>query len=263
MGRPEWADLHPTVIRFFTTPLRFFWLIERGFLLFSFACGLLLLIRKVVESQRQSCSFQCCFKVPTTNTTSSHTALWTKLPLRLPAPPPHHHHRHHHQSPPSSTSTFSSKSSSSPWFIIINSHHQKSHHRARTMSTCEHRARRMSPMRMMRRTRTEMIAMKIQTRGVTWNQETYDIWIGNKYQWSIQRNKLKLNGTLFMGSWKSPSLVEKMKLFKDKVCVNAKKGWMFILATALVCLWSDLPIWMPDFGKVLLKFAPHSEDGFR
>ena len=52
-----------------------------------------------------------------------------------------------------------------------------------------------------------------------------------------------------------------MKLFKDKVCVNAKKGWMFILATALVCLWSDLPIWMPDFGKVLLKFAPHSEDG--
>ena len=31
----------------------------------------LLLIRKVVESQKQSCSFQCCFKAPTAATNTS------------------------------------------------------------------------------------------------------------------------------------------------------------------------------------------------
>ena len=41
----------------------------------------LLLIRKVVESQKQSCSFQCCFKAPTAATNTRLHLLFTWRPI--------------------------------------------------------------------------------------------------------------------------------------------------------------------------------------
>ena len=128
--------------------------------------GLLLLIRKVVESQKQSCSFQCCFKVSTQPTTLSPAPLLT----------PH-------------------LSVNKVTFDLASPY------------TWEQRARRMSPMRMMRRTRTEMIAMKIQTKGVTWRSKCV--------------------------SWRT---IQWQSLCEYEEGLNVYFGRR---------VWSDLPIWMP------------------
>ena len=103
------------------------------------------------------------------------------------------------------TTTNTTSSLSAQWTKLLLNFHL-------LLSTWEQRARRMSPIRMMRRTRTEMIAMKIQTNGVTWRKN------------------------LLVGAWVSGELFKWQSLCEYQEGSNVYFG----------LVWSDLPIWMPQ-----------------
>ena len=83
---------------------------------------------------------------------------------------------------------------------------------------------------MMRRTRTEMIAMKIQTRGVTWKEESNDTWIGNKLSTHVIKPKVntkeqtKTERNTFCGLLKVPLLGWKDETIQRQSLCECKEG---------------------------------------
>ena len=83
---------------------------------------------------------------------------------------------------------------------------------------------------MMRRTRTEMIAMKIQTRGVTWKEGTNDIWIENKKSTHViksmanTKEQTKTERNTFYGLLKVPFLGWKDETIQRQSLRECKEG---------------------------------------